>query len=143
MVAAPSRWCGCSASASAAPGTDPAPLLEVLTRRYYGNKGLTDVRTRDVAGCTFVVAEHAEPARVVSAAVRLRALADAVRGLAELAADVPAGAHVDADIYLRWENQPDVRRDGGRACGEVITAAPAAGPGPPGHHHRRRAAAAR
>ena len=40
------------------PGTDPAPLLEVLTRRYYGNKGLSDVRSRDVAGCTFVTAEH-------------------------------------------------------------------------------------
>ncbi len=43
------------------PGADPAPLLEVLTRRYYGNKGLSDVRSRDVAGCTFVTAEHVEP----------------------------------------------------------------------------------
>ena len=40
------------------PGTDPAPLLEVLTRRYYGNKDLAGVRSREVAGCTFVIAEH-------------------------------------------------------------------------------------
>ena len=36
---APSRWSGCSASGSAAPAADHAPLLEVLTRRYYGNQG--------------------------------------------------------------------------------------------------------
>ena len=37
---------------------DNAVMLEVLTRRYYGNKGLTGVRTSEVAGCTFVVAER-------------------------------------------------------------------------------------
>ena len=40
------------------PGADPAPLLEVMTRRYYGNKDLWGIRSRDVAGCLFVVAEH-------------------------------------------------------------------------------------
>src|SRR4029453_17743255 len=35
---------------------DNAVMLEVLTRRYYGNKELTDVHTREVAGCMFVVA---------------------------------------------------------------------------------------
>ena len=48
---------------------DNSVMLEVLTRRYYGNKGLSDVRSRDVAGCTFVIAEHVEPARVVTTAV--------------------------------------------------------------------------
>ena len=50
---------------------DNAVMLEVLTRRYYGNKGLTGVRTSEVAGCTFVVAERAGSS-VVSAAVELR-----------------------------------------------------------------------
>src|ERR1700722_15164848 len=104
-------------------GTDPAPLLEVLTRRYYGNKGLSDVRSRDVAGCTFVTAEHVEPARVVTTAVDFGQLADAVRAVGELAADVPAGAHVVADVYVRWAGQPDVDAMAAR-LGEVITAEP-------------------
>ncbi|MGH2927520.1 MAG: acetyl-CoA carboxylase biotin carboxyl carrier protein subunit, partial [Solirubrobacteraceae bacterium] len=105
------------------PGTDPAPLLEVLTRRYYGNKGLSDVRSRDVAGCTFVTAEHVEPARVVTTAVDFAQLADAVRAVGELATDIPASAHVVADVYLRWAGQPDVDAMAAR-LGEVITAEP-------------------
>ncbi|HEY8043914.1 MAG TPA: biotin carboxylase N-terminal domain-containing protein [Streptosporangiaceae bacterium] len=128
------------------PGTDPAPLLEVLTRRYYGNKGLSDVRARDVAGCTFVTAEHVEPARVVTTAVDFAQLAGAVRGVGELAADVPAGAHVVADVYVRWAGQPDVDTMAAR-LGEVITAQPlpecvdritttvAGGDGALMHHH--------
>ena len=128
------------------PGTDPAPLLEVLTRRYYGNKGLSDVRSRDVAGCTFVTAEHVEPARVVTTAVDFAQLADAVRAVGELAADIPAGAHVVADVYVRWAGQPDVDAMAAR-LGEVITAQPlpasvdritttvAGGDGALMHHH--------
>ncbi|MEO3924912.1 carboxyl transferase domain-containing protein [Micromonosporaceae bacterium B7E4] len=82
---------------------DHAVMLEVLTRRYYGNKGLTGVNTREVAGCTFVVAERAG-SRLVSTAVRFDALGGALRGLAELAA---GGDAVDADLYLGWENQPE------------------------------------
>ncbi|MFI6578407.1 carboxyl transferase domain-containing protein [Nocardiopsis sp. NPDC050513] len=82
---------------------DNTVMLEVLTRRYYGNKGLTDVRTREVAGCAFVVAERAESS-VVSAAVAFEELGVALRGLAELA---NGGEAVDADIYLSWEKQPE------------------------------------
>ncbi len=81
---------------------DNAVMLEVLTRRYYGNKGLVSLRTREVAGCTFVVAGRADSC-VVSAAVSFDALGSALRGLAELASGEDA---VDADIYLAWENQP-------------------------------------
>ena len=105
------------------PGTDPAPLLEVLTRRYYGNKDLTGVRSRAVAGCPFVTAEHVEPARVVTTAVDFTQLADAVRAIGELARDAPAGAHVVADVYLRWADQPEVDEMAAR-LGEVIAAQP-------------------
>jgi acetyl/propionyl-CoA carboxylase alpha subunit/acetyl-CoA carboxylase carboxyltransferase component len=82
---------------------DNAILLEVVTRRYYGNTGLTGVHTATVAGCPFVVAERAGSC-VVSAAVRFDALDGALRGLAELAdGDSP----IDADIYLGWERQPE------------------------------------
>jgi len=81
---------------------DNTVMLEVLTRRYYGNKGLTGVRTEDVGGCTFVVAER-RGLTLVSAAVRFDALDTALRGLTELAS---GAASIEADIYLSWEGQP-------------------------------------
>ncbi|MGK5671672.1 carboxyl transferase domain-containing protein [Micromonospora sp. URMC 106] len=99
---------------------DHTVMLEVLTRRYYGNKGLTSVRTREVAGCTFVVAERADSC-VVSAAVKFDALGSALRGLAELAGGEDA---VDADIYLAWENQPEGSEAMAAALHEVVSAHP-------------------
>ncbi|MDP9842793.1 acetyl/propionyl-CoA carboxylase alpha subunit/acetyl-CoA carboxylase carboxyltransferase component [Streptosporangium lutulentum] len=97
-----------------------AIMLEVLTRRYYGNKGLTDVRTSEVAGCTFVVAERADSC-VVSSAVSFEALGSALRGLAELASGEDA---IDADIYLAWEKQPEDSDAMAAALHEVIGAHP-------------------
>ena len=37
------------------------PLLEVVTRRYYGNQKLADVTARDLGGCRVVTAEAAGP----------------------------------------------------------------------------------
>ena len=82
---------------------DNSVMLEVLTRRYYGNKGLTGVRTTEAAGCSFVVAERTG-SWVVSAAVSFESLSGALDGLAELAA---GEAVIDADVYLSWEGQPD------------------------------------
>ncbi|TWP54211.1 ATP-grasp domain-containing protein [Lentzea tibetensis] len=84
------------------PGTDPVPLLEVLARRYYGNRNLTDVRSVVASGCTFVVAEHwPAETRLVTTAVDFPSLGDAVRAVGELA-DGP----VVADLYVTWENGP-------------------------------------
>ncbi|WP_424532401.1 carboxyl transferase domain-containing protein [Sphaerisporangium viridialbum] len=99
---------------------DNAIMLEVLTRRYYGNKGLTGVRTSEVAGCTFVVAERAG-SRVVSSAVSFEALGSALRGLAELASGEEA---IDADIYLAWEMQPGDSDAMAAALHEVVSAHP-------------------
>ena len=82
---------------------DNAVMLEVLTRRYYGNKALTAVATRKVGDCTFVVANRADSS-VVSAAVSFDALDRVLAGLAELANAEDA---VDADIYLAWEDRPE------------------------------------
>lgn len=101
-------------------GRDNSVLLEVLTRRYYGNKGLSGVRTDDVAGCSFVVAERGG-SHLVSAAVGFGALGGALDGLAELAGGVDA---VDADIYLSWENQPEDFDAMAEALHEVIRAHP-------------------
>jgi acetyl/propionyl-CoA carboxylase alpha subunit/acetyl-CoA carboxylase carboxyltransferase component len=99
---------------------DNAVMLEVLTRRYYGNKGLTGVRTSEVAGCTFVVAERAG-SWVVSSAVSFEALGGALRGLTELA----SGGHaIDADIYLAWHKQPEGSDAMVAALHEVVNAHP-------------------
>jgi acetyl/propionyl-CoA carboxylase alpha subunit/acetyl-CoA carboxylase carboxyltransferase component len=82
---------------------DNTVMLEVLTRRYYGNKGLRAVRTVPAGGCTFVAAERVGSS-VVSCAVGFDALGAALDGLAELARSEQA---VDADVYLAWENQPE------------------------------------
>lgn len=99
---------------------DNAVMLEVLTRRYYGNKGLTGMRTSAVAGCEFVVAERAG-SRLVSAAVRFESLGDALRGLAELARGEEA---IDADIYLAWEGQPEDSEAVSAALHDVVAAHP-------------------
>ncbi|MBT2232353.1 biotin carboxylase N-terminal domain-containing protein [Nonomuraea sp. NEAU-A123] len=91
------------------PGRDHAPLLEVLTRRYYGNRGLSEVTTRESAGCRFVTAEHTGSGgatRVVTTAVDIAALPDAIGAVAAFAADVPERGLV-ADLYVTWEDQPD------------------------------------
>ncbi|AGZ45109.1 biotin carboxylase N-terminal domain-containing protein [Actinoplanes friuliensis] len=90
-------------------GLDHAPLLEVLTRRYYGNRRLSEVTTREVGGCRFVTAVHTTPervTRVVTTAVDIATLADAIGAVGTLAADVPERGLV-ADLYVTWEGQPD------------------------------------
>ncbi|MEU0794317.1 biotin carboxylase N-terminal domain-containing protein [Amycolatopsis sp. NPDC005961] len=88
------------------PGRDHAPLLEVLTRRYYGNRRLTGVTVRDAGGSRWLTAELNTPdgaLPLVTTAVDFTALPDALRALGEVATD-----GVVADLYLRWEDQPDV-----------------------------------
>ncbi|MBS2540089.1 fused acetyl/propionyl-CoA carboxylase subunit alpha/methylmalonyl-CoA decarboxylase subunit alpha, partial [Catenulispora sp. NF23] len=104
------------------PELDNSAMLEVLTRRYYGNKGLTGVQTTQAAGTSFVVAER-DGSRLVSAAVPFDQLGDALAGLAGLAELEAAGGVLDADIYLLWENQPDTD-EAATALQEVVSAHP-------------------
>jgi acetyl/propionyl-CoA carboxylase alpha subunit/acetyl-CoA carboxylase carboxyltransferase component len=94
---------------SGRPNLDHAPLLEVLTRRYYRNRALSEVTTREIAGCRFVTAEHTGPervTRVVATAIDIATLPDAIGAVGTLAADVGERALV-ADLYVTWEDQPD------------------------------------
>ncbi|GII77973.1 fused acetyl/propionyl-CoA carboxylase subuit alpha/methylmalonyl-CoA decarboxylase subunit alpha [Sphaerisporangium rufum] len=122
---------------------DNSVMLEVLTRRYYGNKGLTGVRTRQASGCTFVVAERAGSC-LASCAVDFTALGGALRGLAALAGGEDA---IDADVYLAWERQPADPETMAAELQQVIAAHPlppqvrrltatvAGGGGAVMHHH--------
>ncbi|XVU21466.1 biotin carboxylase N-terminal domain-containing protein [Actinoplanes sp. CA-054009] len=85
------------------PGRDHAPLLEVLTRRYYSNRALTEFTAHEVDGVRFVTTEHTGPrgvTRVVATAVDISALPAALAAIAVQQPQV-------ADIYVKWEDQPD------------------------------------
>jgi acetyl/propionyl-CoA carboxylase alpha subunit/acetyl-CoA carboxylase carboxyltransferase component len=87
---------------------DHVPLLEVLTRRYYGNRRLTDVIARDVAGRCFVTADYTGTSGVTLIAAttaEAASLPDAIAAVAELAAHAPQGGLV-ADLYVTWGEQP-------------------------------------
>lgn len=100
---------------------DNSVMLEVLTRRYYGNKGLNDLRVRDIAGCHFVVADR-HNVTVASVAVNYGALDAATRGLIELAS--ASSVPVVADIYLSWERQPASFDEMVAALHEIVSARP-------------------
>jgi acetyl/propionyl-CoA carboxylase alpha subunit/acetyl-CoA carboxylase carboxyltransferase component len=88
---------------------DHAPLLEVLTRRYYGNRRLTAVIARDVAGCRFVTADYpgtGGTTLVAATAAEAASLPDAIAAVAELAARAPEGGLV-TDLYVTSAEQPD------------------------------------
>jgi acetyl/propionyl-CoA carboxylase alpha subunit/acetyl-CoA carboxylase carboxyltransferase component len=88
---------------------DHAALLEVLTRRYYGNRRLADVAARDLAGFSFVTAaaNGAGGASLVAAtATDMPALPAAISALGELAAQAPAST-VTADVYVTADGKPD------------------------------------
>ncbi|WP_188189720.1 ATP-binding protein [Nonomuraea sp. SYSU D8015] len=90
-------------------GRDHAPLLEVVTRRYYGNRGLSEVTVRETDGCRFVTAERSGSdgtRRVVAAAVDIATLPDAVGALGTLAAEA-AERELVADLYVTWDDRPD------------------------------------
>ncbi|MER5792270.1 carboxyl transferase domain-containing protein [Streptomyces sp. NPDC001980] len=113
------------------PGLDHAPLLEVLTRRRYGDHRLTNVTVADAPGHRFVTAEHVgTPAgavtRVAATTTDLAGLSDAVAATGALAGRTPGGG-LAADIHLAWP---------GRAAtdelAEAVTSAVTARPAPPG-----------
>ncbi len=104
---------------------DQAPLLEVLTRRYYGNRRLAGVTARDVGGRQFVTAEYGGAGGVTlliaaTGAAGAAGLSGAMAGVAELAAQAPAGGLV-ADLYLAWAAQPDADAIAA-GIGELLTA---------------------
>ncbi|MEU4623858.1 carboxyl transferase domain-containing protein [Actinoplanes sp. NPDC023801] len=80
------------------PGRDHMPLLEVLTRRYYENRGLSDFSVASAGDIRFMTTTHtgSRVTRVAAAAVDI---ADLPQTLAAVSSDV-------ADIYVAWDDQP-------------------------------------
>ena len=89
-------------------GAGLAPILEVLTRRYYGNRSLRDLRA-ERGGRLHVRRRRARDetgrSAVLATAVDFPALPEAVRGIARARAG--RRRRRVADIYLTWADQPD------------------------------------
>ena len=103
------------------PGRDHAPLLEVLTRRYYGNRRLSAVAVREAGGQRWLTAELNRADGVlplVTTAVDIADLPAALGALGEVATE-----GVVADLYLRWEDQPDADATAAR-LGELLAEQP-------------------
>lgn len=101
-----------------AEGLDNGVMLEVLTRRYYGNKGLSAVEARTAGGCAFVTAQR-DGSMLVSAATDFAGLPSAMTGLAELG---DGSASIDADIYVSWPDQPKNPDEMAAALHDVVSA---------------------
>jgi acetyl/propionyl-CoA carboxylase alpha subunit/acetyl-CoA carboxylase carboxyltransferase component len=104
---------------------DHTPLLEVMTRRYYGNRRLAGVVARDVGGCRFVTAEYGGSGGAILVAATATGpvgLPDALAAVAELAAQAPAGGLI-ADLYVPGDGQPDADAIAAR-IGEFLAAGP-------------------
>jgi len=104
---------------------DHAPLLEVLTRRYYGNRRLADVTARDVGGSRFLTAEYngsGGAVLVAATATGTAGLPDAIAAVAKLAAQAPEGGLV-ADLFVPGDGQPDGDALATR-IGELLAAGP-------------------
>ncbi|MCC8249389.1 ATP-binding protein [Saccharothrix luteola] len=99
---------------------DNALMLEVLTRRYYGNNRLVDIRTSTVGERTFVTAERTD-FTVVSTATSHDDLGEALRSLGTLAAGTGT---LEADVYLAWRDQPEDAAELAAALAAVVGSHP-------------------
>ncbi len=113
-------------AAAGGSGIDHAPLLEVLTRRYYGSRNLADLSAGARNGCRLITARCAgavEPGgvtQVAALAADAPRLPDAIAAVGELA---PAGGGLAADVYVAWEEQPD-GEELAAAVTQIVTARP-------------------
>ncbi|GAA0713439.1 ATP-grasp domain-containing protein [Dactylosporangium roseum] len=105
MVASPEPLVRLLGQRIGKPGVDHGPLLEVLSRRYYGNRGAIDARVVEVAGHSFFTAEYdrdGERFRLIAAATdfgELPAILERVAGL--------SNSSSVADVYLTWADESD------------------------------------
>ena len=88
-----------------------APMLELLTRRYYRTRELASVRSLQVDGREAVVADFVDPrgqGRVVAVSATAEDLTEALGTAGELSRDVSpdAGAGAVADVYVTWSDAP-------------------------------------
>jgi acetyl-CoA carboxylase carboxyltransferase component len=130
MVASPEPLVRLLGQRIGRPDSDLGPLLEVLSRRYYRNRALADVRCLNVDERSFVSAEYdldGQPLRLVATAADFSELAEAVQAAGEVARDASAPADLIADIYLTWSDQPTEANAMAAELREVLAGVPMPG----------------
>ncbi|WP_174264327.1 ATP-binding protein [Phytoactinopolyspora halotolerans] len=91
------------------PDADAGPLLEVISRRYYRDHGLTDVRCEPLGGRAFVTARFeldSRPQRLLATVADVTELDDALVTLTDAITAEPDRPDLVADVYLTWPDQP-------------------------------------
>jgi acetyl-CoA carboxylase carboxyltransferase component len=130
MVASPEPLVRLLGQRIGRPDSDLGPLLEVLSRRYYRNRALADVRCLNVDERSFVSAEYdldGQPLRLVATAADFSELAEAVQAAGDVARDASAPADLIADIYLTWSDQPAEANAMAAELREVLAGVPTPG----------------
>ncbi|GIH10409.1 fused acetyl/propionyl-CoA carboxylase subuit alpha/methylmalonyl-CoA decarboxylase subunit alpha [Rhizocola hellebori] len=105
MVASPEPLVRLLAQRIGRSGADNGPMLEVLSRRYYGNGDIDEARCLDMSGHPFFTAKydrHGERFRLIATATAFADLPAALAKVGEL-----AEAASVVDVYLTWADQPD------------------------------------
>ncbi|WP_187361522.1 carboxyl transferase domain-containing protein [Phytoactinopolyspora mesophila] len=109
MVASPEPLVRLLGQRIGRPDADIGPLLEVMSRRYYREHDLSEVRCERVGDRAFVTTEYeldGQPQRSLATVAEFTELHDAMTAVSEAAAVEPASADLVADIYLAWTDQP-------------------------------------
>lgn len=124
MVATPEPLVRLLAQRIGRTGVDHGPMLEVLSRRYYGNRGLSAARCVPVGGHTLFTAQYdrdGERFGLIAAAADWDGLPAVLGQVAELARRAePATPETVADVYLSWPAQPEDPDAMAQALGEVL-----------------------
>jgi acetyl-CoA carboxylase carboxyltransferase component len=98
-------------------------LLEVMARRYYRMRSLSEFTDATAGGANFICSEYQEdggPKRLAVAFVELAELPAAVDAIAALAGETPEGVGLVADLYAEYEGRPEPRTVLAAHIGEVL-----------------------
>ena len=109
------------------PASGPEPALEVLTRRYYRERTLEDVRSFRLDGLPFVTGNYwlsGEQLFLVSLMAGIDELTRALAAIAVLAEGVAQPANVVIDLYLSWPSRPHDTDAVGEQLHEILAASP-------------------
>ncbi|MCZ2811791.1 ATP-grasp domain-containing protein [Modestobacter sp. VKM Ac-2979] len=109
LVASPEPLIRLLGQRAGRPTTEPDPVLEVLTRRYYRSRDLQHVRTSLLGGHSCVSADYelnGSRLHLVALMAEREALPAALSALARAAEDVADPPHLLVDLYLSWPDRP-------------------------------------
>ncbi|MBO0785370.1 MAG: ATP-grasp domain-containing protein, partial [Actinobacteria bacterium] len=109
MVATPEPLVRLLGQRISRPGADAGPLLEVVSRRYYREDGLSGVRCEPIGGRPLVTGRFrldGQSQRLLATVAGFGELSGALQAVADMAAAEPDPAALVADIYLTWPGQP-------------------------------------